>query len=243
MTLESLGFSVWYNDYMATEIYESAYINLIDGTSIYITPLKIKYLRQFMKQFENVGKAKGDDQAIGELAKCALITMQQYYPTIKTIEELEDNIDLSTIYKILDIAAGIKIDKDSDREVKKQATESGASWDDLDLVKLESEVFLLGIWKDYEELETSMSMPELTATLNIKRELDYSEKKFLAAIQGVDLDKNANKSNAWEDMKARVFSKGKAKNANDITALQGINAQKAGFGIGMGLDYVDMTKK
>jgi len=141
----------------------------------------------------------------------------------------------------LDIAAGIKIDKDSQEEVKEQATSSGASWDDLDLVKLESEVFLLGIWKDYEELETSMSMPELTATLNIKRELDYSEKKFLAAIQGVDLDKNTNKSNAWEDMKARVFSRGKAKDSNDIVALQGVNAQRAGFGIGMGLDYEEIN--
>jgi len=226
---------------MATEIYESDYISLIDGTQIYITPLKIKYLRQFMKQFENVGKAKGDDQAIGELAKCALITMQQYYPNIKTIEQLEDSIDLSTIYKILDIAAGIKIDKDSKEKVKDQAVDSGSPWEKLDIVKLESEVFLLGIWKDYEELETSMSMPELTATLNIKRELDYADKKFYAAIQGVDLDKNTNKSNAWEDMKARVFSRGKAKDSNDIVSLQGANAKKAGFGIGMGLDYEEIS--
>lgn len=228
---------------MATEVYPSGYINLIDGTSIYLTPLKIKYLRQFMEQFENVKNAKGDDEAIEELAKCALITMQQYYPEIDNIEKLEDSVDLKTIYKILDIAAGIKIDKDSQEKVKDQATDSGASWDKLDLVRLESEVFLLGIWKDYEELETSMSMPELTATLNIKRELDYQDKKFYAAIQGVDLDKNTKKSNAWEDMKARVFSKGKAQNSNDVLALQGANAQKAGFGIGMGLDYEDLTKK
>jgi len=228
---------------MATEIYTSAYINLIDGTSIYVTPLKIKYLRQFMEQFENVKNAKNDDEAIAELAKCTLITMQQYYPEINNIEKLEDSVDLKTIYKILDIAAGIKIDKDSQEKVKDQATDSGASWDKLDLVRLESEVFLLGIWRDYEELETSMSMPELTATLNIKRELDYQDKKFYAAIQGVDLDKNTKKSNAWEDMKARVFSKGKAQNSNDVLALQGVNAQKAGFGIGMGLDYEDLTKK
>ncbi len=38
-------------------------------------------------------------------------------------------------------------------------------------------------------------------------------------------------------MKARVFSGGAAANAKDIVALQGISAQKAGFGIGMGLDY------
>jgi hypothetical protein len=38
-------------------------------------------------------------------------------------------------------------------------------------------------------------------------------------------------------MKARVFSGGQASDSKDIVALQGINAQKAGFGIGMGLDY------
>jgi hypothetical protein len=38
-------------------------------------------------------------------------------------------------------------------------------------------------------------------------------------------------------MKARVFSGGAATNGRDIVALQGVNAQKAGFGIGMGLSY------
>jgi hypothetical protein len=38
-------------------------------------------------------------------------------------------------------------------------------------------------------------------------------------------------------MKARVFSGGSATSADDITSLQGPNAAKAGFGIGMGLDY------
>jgi hypothetical protein len=41
-------------------------------------------------------------------------------------------------------------------------------------------------------------------------------------------------------MKARVFSGGKAKDGNDILALQGPAAQKAGFGIGLGLDYDDL---
>jgi hypothetical protein len=80
-------------------------------------------------------------------------------------------------------------------------------------------------------------MPEIVATLKVKRDLDYGQKKFLAAMQGVDLDKASGKENAWEDMKARVFSKGSANNGNDILALQGANAQKAGFGIGMGIDY------
>jgi hypothetical protein len=142
---------------------------------------------------------------------------------------------------VLEFAAGIKINKKSEETVTKQAKESGSSWNELDLAKLEAEVFLLGIWKDYEELEVSLSMPELLATLSAKRDLDYQEKKFLAAMQGVDLDKQSGNSNAWEEMKARVFSGGKASDSNDILAYQGVNANKAGFGIGMGLDYEDLT--
>lgn len=230
---------------MATKVYDVKYFDLIDGTIVEATPLKIKYLREFMDRFELVKRAKNDDEAIGLLSYCALIAMKQYYPKINTIEKLEDSIDLKNIYKVIDVAAGIKIKEDEKKEVSKQAEEGSLTWDKLDLLKLESELFLLGIWKDYEDLEISLSMPELTTTLEAKRDLDYQEKKFLAAIQGVDLDKNSGQDaqNKWEEMKARAFSGGKAKDPNDVLALQGVNAQRAGFGIGMGLGYEDLTKK
>ena len=227
---------------MATTVYEWDTVRLIDGTIIEVSPLKIKYLREFMEVFDFVKSAKDDDEAVYWLSQCARVTMQQFYPSIQTIEELEDSMDLPTVYKVLDIAAGIKVNEDREESVRDQATE-GNSWEDLDLAKLESEVFLLGIWKDYNELEKSLSMPELVATLESKRELDYQERKFLAAIQGVDLDEETGQSdggNAWEEMKARVFSGGKAANSKDIVSLQGFDAQQAGFGIGLGLDYVDM---
>lgn len=222
---------------MATKIYDTKKISLVDDRVVVAAPLKIKYLREFLETFETIKQAKTDDESISVLAQCALIAMQQYCPSIKTIEDLEDSLDLPTIYEVIDVAAGIKINKKSEDTVKDQAVDSGSTWDKLDLAKLEAEVFLIGIWKDYEQLESSMSMQELTATLKIKRELDYSDKKFAAAMQGVDLDKNSGSGNEWEDMKARVFSKGKTTDGNDILALQGMNAEKAGFGIGMGLDY------
>ena len=223
---------------MATEVYQSDYLTLIDGTELFITPLKIKYLRQFMVAFEYVKLAKDDDEAINALVECARICMKQYYPKISLSKELvEDSFTLKDIYHLLDIAAGIKVNEKSKEPVKKQATDSGSTWETLDLAKLESEAFLLGIWKDYEELEKSMSMPEITSTLSVKRELDYAEKKFLAAMQGVDLDKQSGKQDEWEAMKARVYSKGATKNPNDILALQGQNAANKGFGIGMGLTY------
>jgi hypothetical protein len=231
---------------MATTIYKSKVVYLFDGTELEITPLKIKYLREFMLVFDDIKNTKNDDEAVQVLVRCVRVCMKQYYLKISnSIEEVEDNVDMPTIYDILDVAAGIRINKKSEEPVKDQAIDSGETWENLDLAKLESEVFLLGIWKDYQELESSLSMPELMATLEVSRELDYTEKKFLAAIQGVDLDGETNKDKGqkeWEDMKARVFSKGKTIDGNDILALQGPNAQKAGFGIGIGLDYEDLTK-
>ena len=229
---------------MATTVYQNKIIKLIDGTELEIVPLKIKYLREFMEAFEYVKTAKNDDEAIDFLVECVRITMKQYYPEIPlTKSDIEDSLDMPTIYTVLDVSAGIRINQKSEETVKNQATESGSSWSELDLAKIESEVFLLGIWKDYKELEESLSMPELMATLSSRRELDYQEKKFLAAIQGVDLDKQSGSNKGqkeWEDLKARVFSKGATSDSNDILALQGQNAKKAGFGIGLGLDYEDL---
>jgi hypothetical protein len=232
---------------MATSIYKTKNIYLFDGTEIEIMPLKIKYLREFMDAFNKIKYAANDDESMMVLTECTRIAMKQYYPQIsKSIEDLEDNIDLPTVHVILDVAANIKIDQtmeeDQDIKSKVQKGEAGPSWEEFDLAKIESEVFLLGIWKDYNELEASLSLAEIMAILSSKRELDYQEKKFFASIQGVDLESDGNEERGqkeWENLKARVFSKGATSDSNDVLSLQGQNARSAGFGIGMGLDYED----
>lgn len=223
---------------MASTVYRSSSVKTVDGVRIYLSPLKLKYLREFMEIFEMLKDSQSDDESMTLLSQCAAVAMQQYYPELSDTISVEDSFDVKSIYKILEYAADIKMAKDEKKEVKENVS-SGSSWNELDLAKLESEAFLLGIWKDYEDLEVSLSMPELLATLEAKRELDYQEKKFLAAIQGVDLDKQTGKQeqNAWEKMKAKVFSGGATNDSNDILAYQGVNAQKAGFGIGMGIGY------
>jgi hypothetical protein len=226
---------------MATKVYESGFIELIDGTVLHIIPLKIIYLRDFMEEFESFSEISSEEEAIDVLLKCGAISMRQYYPQIATKELLEDNIDMDTLYDLLDFSAGIKIKNKEETEEtpQKQVSDNPPGWKSMDLAALESEAFLLGIWKDYEELEKSLSLPELMSTLNAKRNADYTEKKFFAAIQGVDLDEQSGQAEAdpWEAMKARVFSGGATSDPNDVLALQGTNAQKAGFGIGMGLGY------
>lgn len=87
-------------------------------------------------------------------------------------------------------------------------------------------------------------MPELASILEAKRKQDYEEKKFMAALQGVDLDKTSRKT---DDALQGVIQRAKERigantstavvDSNDITSLRGKAAQQAGFGIGMGLDY------
>ena len=89
-------------------------------------------------------------------------------------------------------------------------------------------------------------MPELTATLTAIRERENIHNRFLAAIQGIDLDGESEETKGqkeWEDIKARVFSGGVATDSNDIVSLQGINAAQAGFGIGDGLSYDNIGDK
>ena len=210
----------------------------MDGTEVTLTPLKIKYLRGFMDAFELTKNAVNKTDSIEKLSECVRMSMKQYYPLLKTIDDVQDNIDINTMSKIISVAATISNKTDTVKEENPESQES-SSWENLDLAKLESEAFLLGIWKDYEELESSMSLPELLATLEAKRELEYIDKKFMASLQGVDLEEQSGTKEAdpWEAMKARVFSGGQTSDPNDVLALQGTNAAKAGFGIGAGLSY------
>jgi hypothetical protein len=235
---------------MPTKIYDIEEIELVDGTVVELSPLKIKYLRQFMERFNDISPDLSDEESILILSDCARIAMKQYYPSIKTIEDLEDSIDLPTVYKILDVCAGIKMskkEKTNEPVPQTASSSSGNSWENIDLIKLESEIFLLGIWKNYDELESNISMPELLAIIESRRELDYTEKKFFAAMQGVDLDEASGKQehDPWEAMKARVAAQVSGignGDPNDITSLQGQKAQQYGFGIGMGLDYEVVSK-
>jgi hypothetical protein len=234
---------------MPTKIYDISYVKTIYGKSIEVSPLKIKYMREFMNKFDSVKTAQDEDEIIQILTECATIAMKQFYPEVDTVERFEDHFDLKTMYKVVEYAGGIKMDNEEpqdeqEAEEQPEQTESSSKsgWEDLDLNKLESEAFLLGIWKNYDELESSICLAELMAILEQKREMDYQDKKFTASLKGIDLDEASGQTqeDPWEAMKARVAAKASgigSGNPNDITALQGAKAQQAGFGIGNGLDY------
>ena len=97
---------------MATSVYEIVEIELIDGTKVSMRPLKISLLREFMKEFQKIGDekiAEDNIKSMDLLLDCAVIAMKQYNEEIATKEKLQDIVDLPTVYKIIEIAAGIKL--------------------------------------------------------------------------------------------------------------------------------------
>jgi hypothetical protein len=97
---------------MATTVYEVVDIELLDGTSVQLKPLKITLLRDFMRHFEKISDEKiaaDNIKSMDLLLDCAVIAMKQYKPELAEKEKLEDVIDLPTIYKVIEVAAGIKL--------------------------------------------------------------------------------------------------------------------------------------
>jgi hypothetical protein len=97
---------------MATQIYETVDVELMDGTSITLRPLKLSLLREFMKEFQKIGDekiAEDNIKSMDLLLNCSVIAMKQYNPDLADKAKLEDVIDLPTVYKVIEVAAGIKL--------------------------------------------------------------------------------------------------------------------------------------
>lgn len=93
---------------MATTVYQEEAIKLIDGSELKLRPLKISLLRQFLKKFAEVeAVAEDNEKSIDVLMECVLIALKQYKPDFSGgTAELEEIVDLPTVYKIVEIAAG-----------------------------------------------------------------------------------------------------------------------------------------
>lgn len=96
---------------MTTTVYQEKIVTLIDGTEIKVRPLKISLLRSFMKKFEGIqAVAEDNEKSISLLMECVQIAMKQYKPDIaEDIKALEENLDLPTVYQIVEEASGVKL--------------------------------------------------------------------------------------------------------------------------------------
>lgn len=78
-------------------------------------------------------------------------------------------------------------------------------------------------------------MPEMIQTFKAMQKTETEKRKFLAGIQGINLDEEVEEGPSFEDIRRKAM--GINASGDDIVSLQGQFAGEAGFGIGAGLGY------
>jgi hypothetical protein len=99
---------------LATSVYVTEEIGLQDETSVTLKPLNIKTLRSFMKIMERFGEeGTTDEQGLEVLldasALCLRAERPEFWNDDKHTEAFEDAVDMPTVYHILDVCGGIKL--------------------------------------------------------------------------------------------------------------------------------------
>jgi hypothetical protein len=78
-------------------------------------------------------------------------------------------------------------------------------------------------------------MAELIQTFKAMQKNESEKRKFLASIQGIDLNDEVEEGTTFDDIQRRAL--GIDASGDDVVSLQGAFAAQAGFGIGEGLGY------
>lgn len=95
---------------MATKVFETLVLELQDGTEVTIRPLPIKKLRKFMEVVKGLEESEDEILSMGILVDACAIAISVSKPELAADKEkLEDALDVPTMYKILEVAGGVKL--------------------------------------------------------------------------------------------------------------------------------------
>jgi hypothetical protein len=96
---------------MVKEVESKNQLSLMDGTKFEIKPLKISLLKPFMEHFTKLQEVADDNsKSMDILIDCVQIAFRQYLPALADNREaIEENLDLPTVYKIIDAASGMNL--------------------------------------------------------------------------------------------------------------------------------------
>lgn len=110
---------------MATKAYTAREISLQDDTDVTVRPLPIARLRRFLEAWEQIKDLKDGDDGFGVFIDCCGVALEHEYKGKGKFDSLKGTdgevlseeyrdylgevLDLETIYVILEVAGGIKL--------------------------------------------------------------------------------------------------------------------------------------
>ena len=69
---------------------------------------------------------------------------------------------------------------------------------------MEKRVFTIGAWKNFEELENSISLPELSLLAIEIYNTEFQRNKFAAALKGIKIDDEIEDTPSYQDVQKRA---------------------------------------
>lgn len=97
---------------MATAVYETVEVVLQDGSTVELRPLPIKSLKRFMKKIDELSETDDQEDFIDVCLDAAIICLAKQKPEFVGDDGLDlasEALDMDTVYKILDVCGGVKL--------------------------------------------------------------------------------------------------------------------------------------
>ena len=102
---------------MASQVFKTETITLMSGREIELKPLNIKGVRKFQQKLKDYNKAleeaakqgeMQEDQFIDNFVEMTQVCLARLAPDLADSKELiEEELDIDTIFKILEVCAGM----------------------------------------------------------------------------------------------------------------------------------------
>jgi hypothetical protein len=93
---------------MATKIIKEEEIELQDGRKVVVRPLNIKGLRKFMAIVGKFEEVESEEDSLDLMVEAVQIALTKADPEIADdIDYLEENLDMNSINRIMEVAGGI----------------------------------------------------------------------------------------------------------------------------------------
>jgi hypothetical protein len=122
---------------LAKTVYDSVDITLQDGKQVTLVPLAIGRLRKFMKAWGEFANIETEDDAFDIYINCCGIALEKdFREEFETRldpenvladdyrEHLEDILDMDTIYKVLEVTGGLKLNDPKLLEAAEEAAKA-----------------------------------------------------------------------------------------------------------------------
>jgi hypothetical protein len=94
---------------LPTNIYEVITVPLQDGSTVELKPASIKLLKAGQKELDKLTDVATNEETLEVLLDVCIVLLKRQRPELADRELAEDLFDLDTVYKVIEVMLGVKL--------------------------------------------------------------------------------------------------------------------------------------